>query len=178
MAGTCRTAFHGCIPSKPHYVYMQRALHVNILLCAAALAPPLDLCVVYCSVMFVALDTHKRERVVVMRADERPCKYCTTRLYRCRRRRDLHERSCGQHYEPHETSVIAGEGESIDMSYSFHICTPESACEHITCFCSNGLRIVPRANAHRCSDCGEVVDTVIPPYNCCCHQEKCVGLQM
>ena len=44
---------------------MQRALHVNILLCAAASGPPLDSCVVYCSVMFVALDTHKRERVVM-----------------------------------------------------------------------------------------------------------------
>ena len=66
----------------------------------------------------------------------------------------------------HKTSVI---GDVIEAD----ICAPGSVCEHITCFCSNGLRIVPRANEHQCSDCGEVVDTDIPPCSCCCHQEEC-----
>jgi len=50
---------------------------------------------------------------------------------------------------------------------------PESNCEHITYFCSNGFRTVPRTDEHKCSDCGDVVDTNVPSCNCCCHLEEC-----
>lgn len=93
------------------------------------------------------------------------CQHCTTRLYRCRRRRNIHERSCGQHYEPHENSDKVGAGPEGGI--------PAVACEHITCFCSNGLRIIPRIDGHQCSDCGETVDTDVPPCECCCHTEEC-----
>ena len=99
------------------------------------------------------------------------CQYCMTRLYRCRRRRDLHERSCGQHYEPHETSVCTDTQQASTLA-------PKPSCEHITCFCSNGLRIIPRENGHLCGDCGIIVDMGIlfppcNPCNCCCHEEGC-----
>ena len=93
------------------------------------------------------------------------CQYCTTRLYRCRRRRDLHERSCGQHYGPHETSVKIG----VEPKGG----APTAVCEHVTRFCSNWLRVIPRVDEHRCSDCGEVMNTDVPPCNCCYHLEEC-----
>ena len=50
---------------------------------------------------------------------------------------------------------------------------PPIACAHVTCFCSNGLRIIPGIDGHRCTDCGETVDTDVPPCECCCHTERC-----
>ena len=97
----------------------------------------------------------------------RQCQHCAERLYRCPRRRDIHQRGCNQRPEP--------QGRPINLTLQTNAKTEEAHCTHPEIFCPNGLLLAEGRKKNTCGTCGEKLETDVPPCKCCCHKTTCGG---